>query len=187
MLRIWSSAIVTPSVSYESTKREDVSSFAIVPRTSGRGWRVRVITPRSPVLARLGRLFDVDDEIGSLPSVHLRPIEREIHTVATSQARRGKVRHVDAQRRVVCHRIAYGPPAIHTPMHRGLRQRLDAERSAGGHRPHFVVRTPDDVPGRGRFFSQEPPNGLTRPPETPTLSQSPPPPQRPPPSPPQAH
>jgi hypothetical protein len=34
---------------------------------------------------------------------------------------------MDAQRRVVCHRIAYGPPAIHTPMHRGLGQRLDAE------------------------------------------------------------
>src|SRR5258705_12543857 len=78
-----------------------------------------------------------------------------------------------AQRRVVRHRIAYGPPAIHTPMHRGLGQRLHAERSTGGHRAHLVVETPDDVTGRGRFFSEVPLNGLRRPVEDLTVSKRP--------------
>jgi hypothetical protein len=59
---------------------------------------------------------------------------------------------MDAQRRVVCHRIAYGPPAIHTPMHRGLGQRLDAERSAGGHRAHLVVERPVNLDGAAEFL-----------------------------------
>ena len=40
ILRSWFSPIVTLSASRESTKLEDVLSFAVVPRTSGRGWRV---------------------------------------------------------------------------------------------------------------------------------------------------
>ena len=53
-------------------------------------------------------------------------------TVATSQARRREVHHMDAQRRFVCRGIAYRPPPVHAPMHYCLGQRLDAERSADG-------------------------------------------------------
>jgi hypothetical protein len=53
--RTWSSPIVTPPVSWESTKLEDVLSFAIVPRTSGRGWRASMIKAE-PVLPTVRRV-----------------------------------------------------------------------------------------------------------------------------------
>ena len=75
--------------------------------------------------------FDADEKISSLPSVHVRPIERQIHTVAGAHIHRVKIRDMNAQRRVASRSVVYRAPVIHAPMDDGRGER----RLAG------VVRT----------------------------------------------